>query len=113
MPSSVAEQLAVDEQIAHVWDQVVRPLAEGVGSHVGDGMRAHQVWKTGDSHQPRVGAGGVGEHRCDDGRCRDSLALKSNSVVQTARRAASSIPYAGDYEICIVVQVGQHLRMRR
>jgi hypothetical protein len=33
--------------------------------------------------------------------------------VQTARRAASSIPYAGDYEVCIVVQVGQHLRMRR
>ena len=89
------------------------PFVQAISAHIGDGVRADDVGKAGHAHQAGVGLGGVHEDTGDDGGGWEALPLKGNSVVQTARRASTSIADAGDDNIGVAVQLGHHLRPRR
>ena len=104
-------RLARDEQTAHPGYQGAGAFLQPVGAHIGNRVRTHQVREVRRSHQPGVGPGCVGENRSDDGGRGQALAFQRHSVVQTARRAAPSIADAGNHEVGVAVQIGQHFRV--
>ena len=90
-------------------DSLVQPCV----ADVGDGVWADDVGEAGHAHQPGIGFGGVDENAGDDGGGWEALPLQGYSVVQTARRAAPSIAYSGDYDVGMAMQLRHDLRLGR
>ena len=75
-------------------------------------MGTYQIRKVRDAQKPGISLGSSYKNVGYDCGCRQPLLFQGYSVVQTARRASPSIPYAGNDKIAMAMQFGHYFRFR-
>ena len=86
-----------------MWGQQLDTFIQPGGPDVRDGVGTDDIGEARYTHQPGVCLRRGDEYVGDDGGGGDALPLQGDSVVQTARRAAPSIPNPCDNQVRVAV----------